>query len=89
MDKAMDYFKLSTEFDFVNFNNDTEVGIHIGNFGGLWQAMVYGFAGLELRNGELCFKPHLPENWTSLEFNLQFRGKSLKVKIANGKTSIS
>ncbi|MCK5853547.1 glycoside hydrolase family 65 protein [bacterium] len=89
MDKAMEYFNLSTEFDFVNYNNDTEHGIHIGNFGGLWQTMVYGFAGMVLRDGELCFDPHLPANWTSLEFNLRFRGESLQIRIADGKATVS
>jgi trehalose/maltose hydrolase-like predicted phosphorylase len=89
MDKAMEYFNLSTEFDFVNYNNDTSAGIHIGNFGGLWQAIVYGFAGLELRDGELFFEPHLPAEWSSLKFNLRFRGKLLRIEINNDKVTTS
>jgi len=89
MDRAKHYFDLSADFDFVDYNKDTHAGIHIGNFGGLWQAMVYGFAGLELHGDELRFDPHLPENWTSLKFNLQFRGETLRVKIRDGKASIS
>ncbi len=88
MEKAMEYFNLSAEFDFVNYNNDTVAGIHIGNFGGLWQAMVYGFAGMVMRDGELCFDPHLPANWTSLEFNIRFRGESLQIRIADGKATV-
>jgi len=83
MDKALEYFNLSTEFDFVNYNNDTAAGIHIGNFGGLWQAMVFGFAGLEMCDGKLCFKPHLPENWKSLKFTLKFRGEFFRIKVNN------
>ena len=89
MDKAMEYFNLSSEFDFVNYNNDTPYGIHIGNFGGLWQAIVYGFAGLELREDKLCFKPHLPESWKSMEFNLRFKGAPLRIRITNEKVTVS
>ncbi|MCF7816419.1 MAG: hypothetical protein K9M54_00925 [Kiritimatiellales bacterium] len=81
MDRAKHYFDLSSNFDFVDYNKDTLAGIHIGNFGGLWQAMVYGFAGLELDGDELKFDPHLPENWTSLKFNLRFRGEALAVRV--------
>ncbi len=89
MDKAMKYFNLAADFDFLDYNKDTFAGIHIGNFGGLWQAIVYGFAGLELRKGKLCFEPHLPESWTSLEFNLRFREEFLRVRVANGKATLT
>lgn len=81
MDRAMHYFNLSADFDFVDYNKDTRDGIHIGNFGGLWQAMVYGFAGLELHGDELWFDPHLPPEWKSLGFRINFRGNALQIKI--------
>lgn len=80
MDRAMHYFNLSADFDFVDYNKDTYAGIHIGNFGGLWQAVVYGFAGLELHGDKLTFNPHLPEGWKSLTFNLRFRGEALTIR---------
>ena len=85
MDKAIEYFNISTEFDFVNYNNDSAAGIHIGNFGGLWQAIVYGFAGLVLKDDKINFEPHLPDKWKSLEFNIFFRGKPIKIKVENNK----
>jgi len=84
MDKAMEYFNLSADFDTLDVNKDTAAGIHIGNFGGLWQAIAYGFAGLELHGDELTFEPHLPESWKSLSFNICFRGQDLRVRIADG-----
>ena len=88
MDKAMEYFNLSADFDTLDVNKDTWAGIHIGNFGGLWQAMVYGFAGLEMNGDVLTFNPHLPENWTSLSFNLCFRGEPLHVQIVEGQAVV-
>jgi beta-phosphoglucomutase len=89
MDKAMEYFNLSADFDTLDVNKDTAAGIHIGNFGGLWQAMVYGFAGLELHGDELMFEPHLPESWKSLSFNICFRGQDLRVRIADGGAKVT
>ncbi len=89
MDKADEYFNLSADFDTLDVNKDTWQGIHIGNFGGLWQAIAYGFAGMEMRGAELTFDPHLPENWTSLSFNIVFRGEMLRVRIADGKAAVS
>jgi len=88
MDRAMHYFNLSADFDFVDYNKDTHAGIHIGNFGGLWQAIAYGFAGLELHGDELKLDPHLPESWKSLSFNIHFRGEDLRIRIADGKAAV-
>lgn len=89
MDRARHYFELSANFDFVDYNKDTHAGIHIGNFGGLWQALVYGFAGLELHGDELRFEPHLLPGWNTLSFQIQFRGNVLRVKAADSAMEIS
>jgi kojibiose phosphorylase len=81
--KARYYFNLSAKFDFLDPNNDTARGIHIGNFGGLWQAMIYGFAGMELRSDELCFSPALPLEWTSITFRVVWKGNGVCVQAKN------
>jgi trehalose/maltose hydrolase-like predicted phosphorylase len=83
MDKAMEYFNLSADFDTLDVNKDTLSGIHIGNFGGLWQAIAYGFAGLQIRDGELCTDPHLPAKWKSLSFNVWFQGNLKRIDVCN------
>ncbi|MFA7368405.1 MAG: glycosyl hydrolase family 65 protein [Kiritimatiellales bacterium] len=89
MDRAMHYFNLSADFDFVDYNNDTRDGIHIGNFGGLWQAVAYGFAGLELHGDELRFDPHLPPEWKSLCFRIKFRGNALQLRVTPASVEIA
>lgn len=83
MDKAMEYFDLSADFDFMDYNRDSYAGIHIGNFGGLWQAMAYGFAGLQVCNGELCTDPHLPAKWKSLSFNVWYQGTLQRIEVCS------
>ena len=89
MEQAMDYFNLSADFDVADVNKDTGAGIHIGNFGGLWQAIAYGFAGMEMDGEALTFDPHLPKNWKSLAFNVNFRGEAVHVKIEGGQATVS
>lgn len=86
--KARHYFNLSAKFDFADYNNDTQQGIHIGNSGGLWQAMIYGFAGLELRDGGLCFAPALPQEWPAIEFRIWLRGNGFSVRAANDEVCV-
>jgi trehalose/maltose hydrolase-like predicted phosphorylase len=83
MDKAMEYFNLSADFDTLDVNKDTLSGIHIGNFGGLWQAVAYGFAGLQVRDGELVTDPHLPEQWKSLSFTVWFQGTQRRIDVCS------
>lgn len=87
--KAKHYFNLSARFDFDDYNHDTCQGVHIGNFGGLWQAMVYGFAGMELRGETLCFSPVLPEEWKGLSFRIVFRGNAFSIYLAKDHVRIT
>ena len=42
---------------------------------------VFGFAGLALRSDGLALAPQLPASWTSLSFSLQWRNRSLAIRI--------
>jgi trehalose/maltose hydrolase-like predicted phosphorylase len=56
-------------------------GIRIAGLGGVWQAVVLGFAGLHL--GEtIALDPRLPPQWRSLSFAVCWRGRTLQVRIA-------
>jgi len=60
-------------------------GIRIAGLGGLWQAIVLGFAGLDLKSDMLGIDPWLPPHWRSLSFRVCWRGRSVAIRIA-GKT---
>jgi trehalose/maltose hydrolase-like predicted phosphorylase len=53
---------------------------------GALQAVLYGFAGLHLRDSPRpLFQPHLPSAWTSLTLrNFQWRGQRYDVSIRRG-----
>jgi trehalose/maltose hydrolase-like predicted phosphorylase len=43
---------------------------------------VFGFAGLSLRSDGVALAPHLPRNWSSLDFSMEWRGRQLTINIS-------
>ena len=58
-------------------------GIHIANCGGLWQLLIYGFAGVKsaFLSKELIVEPHLPACIEAMEFKLDWHGKCYEIQI--------
>jgi trehalose/maltose hydrolase-like predicted phosphorylase len=57
-------------------------GIRIAGLGGLWQAIVFGFAGFDLKGDTLGLDPKLPPQWRSLSFRVCWRGRSVAIGIS-------
>jgi maltose phosphorylase len=56
---------------------------------GTWMSIVKGFAGFEVEDGQVQFRPFLPEAWDGFEFMILFRGRRIKVDIDQEKASFS
>jgi trehalose/maltose hydrolase-like predicted phosphorylase len=54
-----------------------------GAMGSVWQALVWGFAGLRVHAGVLWIDPHLPQAWDSLEIRLRFGGARLRLELGH------
>ena len=59
-------------------------GIRIAGLGGVWQAVVLGFAGVNLTGDMLEIKPKVPPQWRSLAFRVCWRGRTVQVRIESG-----
>jgi trehalose/maltose hydrolase-like predicted phosphorylase len=57
-------------------------GVRIAGLGALWQAVILGFAGLDLRADTLGIDPKLPPQWRSLSFRVHWKGRSVAIRIA-------
>jgi trehalose/maltose hydrolase-like predicted phosphorylase len=57
-------------------------GIRIAGLGGVWQAVVLGFAGLDLGGETISINPRLPPEWRDMSFTVCWRGRSVQVRIA-------
>ncbi|TWT25143.1 glycoside hydrolase family 65 protein [Planomicrobium sp. CPCC 101110] len=78
-EKAYDYFNETARLDLDNTHKNTKDGLHMANMGGTWLGIVYGFAGLRLKESGLSLAPDLPAEWNSLEFRLLYQGRLLKI----------
>ncbi len=81
-DAALDYFRQALYVDLTDLHGNTVDGLHIASAGGVWSALVFGFAGMSDRNGRLAFEPRLPKGWPSLRFKVAWRGSRLLVELS-------
>ena len=84
---AYDYLGEAALMDLENLEHDTRDGLHVASLAGTWIAVVAGFGGMREGNDTLKFAPHLPEGITRLAFNLEFRGRRLRVETTHLATS--
>ncbi len=86
---AMDYFRQALYVDLADLHENTVDGLHVASAGGVWSALVFGFAGMGDRNGRLAFDPRLPVGWPCLRFRVAWRGSRLLVEVTQDALSIS
>lgn len=86
---ARHYLKQAAEIDLGNNMGNAAGGVHAAAIGGLWQAMIFGFAGLQTQADGLSLSPLLLEEWQRLSFPFQWRGRQLRVAIGHQRVEIS
>lgn len=78
-EKAYSYFSETARLDLEDTHHNTKDGLHMANMGGTWLGIVYGFAGLRLKESGLYLSPSLPVEWNSYTFHLRYQARVLKV----------
>ncbi|MDH6084433.1 beta-phosphoglucomutase [Umezakia ovalisporum] len=73
--EAYERFIQAAMVDLEDRRGNTAEGIHGANAGGIWQAVIFGFAGIQLTQSQPTANPHLPQGWTRLKFKLHWRGE--------------
>ena len=87
-EKAYEMYLRTARLDLDDYNNDTEDGLHITSMAGTWMAVVKGIGGMRVYKDTLHFEPFLPSSWTSISFKVQFRGKTILVKVQPKETRL-
>ena len=78
---AARYFQETAATDLADASDSSAGGVHIAALGGLWQAAVFGFAGLSLGADAMGLDPRLPANWRALGFQAHWRGRLVRIDI--------
>lgn len=87
-DKAYEMYLRTARLDLDDYNSDSDEGCHITSMAGTWMAVVKGFGGLRVQDGQLSLAPFLPQQWTGYDFKVRFRGNLLKVVVKSSGTTI-
>jgi hypothetical protein len=61
---ALHYLRATAASD-LDFDPNSAGGVRIAGLGALWQAVILGFAGLDLKGDMLGVDPRLPPQWRS------------------------
>ncbi|MHB8129644.1 MAG: glycoside hydrolase family 65 protein [Mobilitalea sp.] len=80
-EKAYEYFGDSAKLDLFNTHKNTKDGIHTANMGGNFMAIVYGFAGLRIKEDGIYFAPAIPKQWDEYKFQINYEDSQIKVKV--------
>jgi len=79
---AYEYWRKSREIDFGESATASD-GIHLANAGGLWQALIFGFAGMDtaLERDRFTVDPQLPSAIESIRFTLLWKARRISVHV--------
>lgn len=80
-EKAYEFFRKACEIDLGPNMKSSDEGIHSASIGGIWQCVVFGFAGIRMVDGKLRIRPRLPEPVTRIICPIWYQGKRLLVTV--------
>ena len=83
-DEAYEHFIHAARTDLADVRGNAADGIHAAAAGGLWQAVVFGFAGLRVHGDTYTLDPHLPPHWKRLAFTVRLRGREIHINVEQG-----
>ncbi|NJL56332.1 hypothetical protein HC928_15025 [bacterium] len=76
-------FEHAIAIDLEDNKGNVRDGIHGAANGGIWQAVVFGFCGLQILEGQLrLVDPCLPPHWKQVRFNVYYRGEKQSFTVA-------
>lgn len=78
------YFRQSAEIDLANNMGNAAGGVHMAALGGLWQAAVFGFAGLAFGPDGPTLDPRLPPGWERMSLTIRWRGRRWSLRAGTG-----
>jgi kojibiose phosphorylase len=78
---AYEHFMRAARADLFDVRGNAGDGIHGASAGGLWQAVVFGFAGLRRTPDGWRTRASLPPSWTRVAFKIMDHGELLYFEV--------
>ncbi|MBA2396217.1 MAG: glycoside hydrolase family 65 protein [Ktedonobacteraceae bacterium] len=80
-DAAYKQYVLGGLVDLENLRGNTPEGIHTACSGAVWQAAIFGFAGLKVTDEGYTTNPSWPSDWTRLAFKIRHKGELISIDL--------
>jgi HAD superfamily hydrolase (TIGR01509 family) len=76
--------------DIAEFDPDPNSagGVRIAGLGGIWQAAVMGFGGLDLSGEMPNIDPKLPKAWRAMSYRARWRGRLIAVRVSADRVEV-
>jgi kojibiose phosphorylase len=82
--EAYKLFNYAANIDLEDLKGNVRDGIHAAACGGVWQALAFGFVGLQLDAfGSVTYAPRLPAHWRSVRFRVWHQGAQREIFLKN------
>jgi trehalose/maltose hydrolase-like predicted phosphorylase len=88
-DEALAMLRTALTLDLDDLTGTTAAGLHMANLGGVWLAILAGFAGVRVQAGALTVDPRLPGSWGSLRVRFRCLGRRVRLHITRDQVEIS
>ncbi len=85
--EAYTHFLRAALVDLEDTRSNASEGIHAASAGGVWQAVVFGFAGIRMTPLGPIACPNLPPTWKRLQFKLQWQNHCYEFDLKSGEES--
>ena len=86
---AYEHFMHAAWTDLQDVRGNAADGIHAALAGGLWQAVIFGFAGLRLSGEGYTVTPQLPARWKHLSFSFLRKGEKINLVLPRHRSTAS
>lgn len=87
-EESYGFYQGAAQTDVGLNKKSSDNGIHSAACGGIWQCVVMGYGGVRIVNGKLRITPHLPKEWRSMRFTVQWQNKVYTIYADHEKTDI-
>lgn len=88
-DLADELFKRACNIDLGPNPKSSDHGIHAASIAGIWQCVVYGYAGVRMVEDHLRVVPSLKRDWKNLKFNIKYQGSKLEFEMKQDEFYVS
>jgi trehalose/maltose hydrolase-like predicted phosphorylase len=80
---------IALRLDLDDLTGMASSGLHLATLGGVWHALLFGFAGVRVVDDALLIDPRLPLRWSTLHLRFRCLGRRIDLRIGHDSTHVA